>query len=358
MVRAVCPLCGRAVDRLIDGLCPQCYRANHPLIQQKREIALQRCRICGAYRHGNSAWIQEVKALEEEMKRRINSFLVFKGRVNEIQLRVRPDRRILEIRVTGLAHGLQDEPHSEDYTIPIKLRETICDTCMKHVAKRSIATVQIRADARELTKEERNNVEEVLATLLKDSRKSQTDRVPIKVEEAPHGIDIHFATYAAAREFVRLLSERMFFDVLETSKIIGITHSGREKHKQTIRLLLPKFKKGDVVELKEHLYLVEDIRASKAILLDLEKSTKITIPLSRSSLENINIYATSEDLEHGIIISRYENIVHVMSTADDTILEVEVKDLNAANLAPGCSVMILKRGERVYLISRESKPKQ
>ncbi|MEM4791016.1 MAG: NMD3-related protein [Thermofilum sp.] len=355
MVHAVCPLCGRFVESLVGGLCPQCYRANHPLIQLKKEIVIQRCRICGAYKYGDSGWTQEVEVLEEEIRRKANRFLVFGGRVTEVVLRVRPEDRILEVKVKGVAHGLEDEPYWENLTAPLKLRETVCDGCMRHLAKRAAATVQVRAEGRELTGEERRAVQEALAALAK-SKGLRTSQVPIEVEEVPHGVDVHFATHAAAREFVRILSEKVFFDVLETSKLVGITRSGREKHKQTLRLLLPKFKKGDVIELKGNLYLVEDIRASKLILLDLERAEKTTIPLTRSTLNAISVHTAGEELEHGVVISRSENLIYVMSMRDNSLLEVEARGPKAARLVPGSRVSLLRREGIVYLVTFEGEP--
>lgn len=316
---------------------------------------IQQCRICGAYKHGNSGWTQDVEVLEGDIKRRLSHFLAFSGRVAEVILRVRPEDRVLEVRAKGVAHGLESEPYWESLELPLKLRLAVCDGCMKHLAKRSNATVQIRADGRELTGEERRVVQEALTTLMK-SKGLQTSKVPIKVEDVPHGVDVHFATYAAAREFVRILSEKIFFDVLETSKLVGVTRSGREKHKQTLRLLLPRFKKGDVVEVRGRLYLVEDIRAPKLILLDLERDERMTIPLTRSNVSAINVYAASEELERGVVISESENVVYVMSARDNSLLEVEARGLRAARLAPGCRVSLLRLEGRVYLVACESEP--
>lgn len=348
MHRVLCPVCGRETDALVEGLCPQCFRARHPLIQKKKELTIQHCRVCGAYRFGNSAWIQETSALEEELRKRMETFLVLGGRISEAHFKLHPRSRVLEVRVRGVAFGLQGEPYWESYTLPFRLLETLCDSCVRHRARKTAAVVQIRAEDRDLTVGERRAVQEVLLNLSEESRGATLDWIPIKVENVPHGVDVHFTSYDAARGFVKLLSEKIFFNVLETNKLIGVTHSGRRKHLQTIRLLLPKFKRGDVIQLKGELYFVEDIRASKAILLDVKKLDRATIPLSRSTLSKITVYAPGDTLEQGIILSRYGNTVQVMSVLSNNVFEVEGQTLE--NITPGNRVLLLRIGERVFLI--------
>ena len=350
MVRAVCPLCGNSTDILIEGLCPNCFREKHPLASQKREVRLQRCRVCGAYKLGGSPWIRDPGALEEELKRRAKTFLSFNGRVIETRMHLRLHEGVLEVEVRGIAHGLASEPYWERLLIPLRVQETVCDSCFRHLAKGAAAIVQIRAMGRELTKSEREAIEEALSELARGGRETSADRLPLKVEERSHGLDIHFATYAAAREFTKLLAGRLYFDLLETSKLVGVSRSGREKHKHTLRLLLPGFKEGDVVEYEGQPCVVDGIRSGKALLTRLADRGRLSIPLTRSTIAQIRVLAAHETLERAVVVSRYGETVHVMDPLSNTLVEIYVRD-PGMQLAPGQSVTLYRHGDSIYLVS-------
>jgi NMD protein affecting ribosome stability and mRNA decay len=141
--------------------------------------------------------------------------------------------------------------------------------------------------------------------------------------------------------------------VLETSKLIGVTSSGREKRRLTIRLLLPSFKRGDVVDIEGKLYLVDSVISGKIIVRDLETFEKSSLPLSRLNLNNVRVYASRENLEEGVIVSNDGASIYVLLPSSGDMLEVSVKHgKQAAMFTPGSKVSILRKAGEIILVPR------
>jgi len=351
MVCTVCPSCGRETDALVGGLCPDCFRANHPLVVQRKEIKIEECRICGALRLGGSKWLRNLGRFEEEVLRRISTFADVRGEVQELSLNL--ERGVLRLKVLGKADEELPESYVEVHELRFRISRTICESCFGYVSKRKSAIVQIRARGRELTQEERKIIKNALSALSSHSTSRGLEYVPVEVKEEAFGMDIYFSSSTAANEFVRVLSGRLHFDVLETSKLIGVTNSGKEKHRLTIRLLLPPFKRGDLVDIGGKLFLVDSIASGKIIVRDLVTFERNSLPLSRLNLNTLRVQASSEDLEEGFVISNDGTSIYVMTASNREVLEIPVRnDRQAALLAPGSRVGILRRAGETIVVPR------
>lgn len=351
MARVACPSCGRVTDVLVEGLCPDCFRALHPLVVQKREIKLEECRVCGAFRLGGSRWIRNLEELEREVLRKLSSFVEVKGGVQELSLSL--ERGVLKLKVLGKAHEALPSNYVEVHELRFKISRTICDSCLGYVSKRKTAIVQVRAKGRMLTQDEIAVIKNALSTLSSLSASKGLNYMPVEVKEEPFGMDIYFSSSTVASEFVRRLSGKLYFDVLETSKLIGVTSSGREKHRLTIRLLLPSFKRGDIVGIEGKLYLVDSVISGKIIVRDLETFEKGSLPLSRLNLNNVRVYASRENLEEGVVVSNDGASIYVMLPSSGDVLEVSVKHgKQAAMFTPGSKVSILRKAGEIILVPR------
>jgi len=321
------------------------------LLVQKKEIRLEECRVCGAFRLGGSKWIRDAGKLEEEILRRLTSFAEIRGVVQELTLNL--ERNTIKLTVLGKAHEALPESYVEAHELRFKISKTICDSCLGYVSRRKTAIVQIRARGRELTRDERTVIKNTLNVLSARSASKGLDHVPVEVKEEPFGMDIYFSSSAVANEFVRMLSGRLHFDVLETSKLIGVTNSGREKHRLTIRLLLPPFKRGDIVNIDGKLFLVDGIASGKIIVRDLITFEKNTLPLSRLNLNNVHVHASKEDLEEGIVVSNDGISVYVITSSSREMLEISIKHgRQAALFTPGSRVGILRKTDEIILVPR------
>uniref|UniRef100_A0A7C4FEE1 Nmd3 N-terminal domain-containing protein n=1 Tax=Thermofilum pendens TaxID=2269 RepID=A0A7C4FEE1_THEPE len=350
MARVVCPLCGEVTDVLVEGLCPNCFRALHPLVVQKREIRLEKCRVCGAFRLSGSRWSRDPEELEKEMLRKLSSFAEVKGEVRELSLNL--EKGILRLKVLGKAHEALPSNYVEVHELRLKVSRAICETCLGYVSKKKTAIVQVRANGRELTPDEVVVIKNTLNKLSSLSASRGPDYAPVEVKEEPFGMDIYFSSSAVASEFVRMLSGKLHFDILETSKLIGVTSSGREKRRLTIRLLLPSFKRGDIVSIGDRLFLIDSIASGKIIVRDLETFEKSSLPLSRLNLSNIRVHVSKENLEEGVVVSNDGTSIYVMPSSGE-ILEVSIRhEKQAALFTPGGRVGILRRSGKIILVPR------
>jgi len=340
-----CPRCGRPTNVLVGGVCPDCYREEHRLVELPSELVLEVCKICGAVRISGGAWSREdqSKIIEEAVRGKMRIL----GDVSESMISVGDDLVIVKVR--GKVHEALPKEYWEEYTIPIRRRYTICPACIKVLSKKEEARIQIRALGRDLSVLERRTVRETVEKSLGESWVRGLAAQPIKFEEDDKGIDIVLASREAARKLVAALAGKMFFDVLETSKDIGIDESGRGKRRITYRLLLPPFGEGDVVEYRGKILLLEKVYRGRLAVKDLESMDRGYVSLSKRLYKEMRVLSRVNELEEGMVVSVEPPYVMVMSLSDYNSFEVRLKG-GFGVLSEGSRVKIFRHGDKIHII--------
>jgi nonsense-mediated mRNA decay protein 3 len=319
----VCPICGARTERLIDGLCPDCYVKHHPMVEQKKaELTLKICKKCGRLGYKGS-WSDTEEELLDQIRKDLKHIVKFRGEIRDIDIKIYPRQGSMQLTVTGKVHPEIQQFYQEEYEIPAKMEYTICDACLGRVSKAKRAIVQVRASNRELTQREKN----ILLGLLEQTASMKgkgTDLSPWQVKEESGGFDLYFSTISAAKEFVNNLSHKMYFDTLETGKKVGVDSSGQEKFQVTFRLLLPGFTKGDVIKYRDRYYLVKDIDSKRVFLLDLDSYVVESVVLLKSFISQTSTVARASEIQMGIIVAVENEKVYVMDK-DYKVYEVNVK---------------------------------
>lgn len=353
MQRALrCPACGRLVDRLVDGLCEECYRKEHPLVDVKSaSIEVEVCRVCGSMRFKRDKWVSSRDELGLELKRGIHRVLRVQGYVQNIDVKISNDLSLAVFRVTGRASRDISRDYMEEYVLRISPKKTICETCMGHISKKKQALIQIRAHGRKIGEAELRKIVKELEESISEISAKYPRAIPVEVEQKPEGLDVYFSDYPAARKVAEALSRRMPLDVLETGKLIGVDKSGREKFKMTIRLALPGFMPGDVIRLNQQLYYVLSMTRQHVELLDLQSYNTIRLRLTRETSSKIALIASESELGEGLVLSRSGNFIQVLNLASYQTFEAYFDSQSALDMFTESErVKILFHDEKTYLI--------
>ncbi|PLJ77157.1 MAG: hypothetical protein B7L53_08130 [Thermofilum sp. NZ13] len=348
----ICPVCGRRVDKLVEGVCEECYRREHPLAEPKvKRLEVEVCRSCGALRFRKGKWHSNVGDLEAEIAREASRLLRFRGYVSGVEAELSKDLSLLTLKVRGKALPELAGEYVEEYVVGVSVVRTICEACLGQVSKKKAALVQVRAKGRKFSQSElwelAKQVEEGISELaLRDS-----SVIPVEVEEKPEGLDIYFSSYSAARRVAELLSRKMYVEVLETAKLIGIDDSGREKYKRTIRLLLPSFKAGDVVRFNGGVFYVLGVTARHVELLNLDSYAVTRLYLSHEFTSRVEVLAHVDELPEAIAVSTHGDFIQIMELESYRTLEVRLISPDAAELLTSQErLKIYWEGEKAYII--------
>ncbi len=349
-----CPVCGRKVDFTIEGLCVECYKKSHPIIERLPEVKVTLCKNCYSYKLGGRWHVPppEVTNIEELVlyvaKRKILQGIK-KGKYEEVEVSLENEREgytaVLEIK--GKSHELIPKSYVEEYRIPLEVKYTLCPACMDLKGKVERAVVQVRAKDRQLTPEEYKSIKAVINKAIAKMSKESREALPIKIKGDKY-IDITFSSQKAAKRVASELQKSFPFRRKDTLKVIGVSSTGRLRTKLTIRLLLPEFKKGDIVRFSGKLYKVLDFEKDKVKLLSLNNYRESSFS-TREVFFRTKTEVCEEEVEKALVVSITPPYIQFMDLKNYEVYEERFNQIPLW-VREGEVVGIVKIDDKAFLI--------
>ncbi len=242
---------------LIEGLCPECFAAENPLLRVPAEIHLKVCGRCGSYLLAHE-W-REVSgdseetlldAAEEAVLSRLRVAKVTPMGVDyvgpdeakeikiEVESRFVPPGVLVEVFAQGKFQESQAEPLSQRARVKVKLKRTTCDVCNRMSSGYYEAILQVRGEG-ELSKEKLVKVKRTLEEGVFAAHERDRSAFVAKVERKHGGLDFYLSSLALARQMARLLKSEFGAEVQESAKLIGRDKRGRRKFRVSVISRLP-----------------------------------------------------------------------------------------------------------------------
>ena len=349
-----CIICGRESDKLYDNMCRECYIANHRLLELPERITVMLCPMCLSYKFRDRWRKPRVEGPEELLDEALRQTIKAKMKVRAIRLdRVdyeivsglhrisafRSGKLKVRVRARGTCHP-ELEPYEDTYLIEVEVLWRLCPLCFKTKAGVEEATLQIRAEDREIDEREKVTILNLIESFIERMERESRRPAILEYEEDPHsgGIDLKFASKRAAYALASLLQRELLATVKVSSKVIGMKQ-GREVTRETIVVRLPPFKIGDVIIHQGKVLLVYGIRQGRVHALDLR--TQRIVLLRASELRNVR--RAEYERVRGMIISVQGDTVQVMRLDNYEVVEVAMQSIPSW----------VKEGEGVDLIEVE-----
>ena len=281
MVR-YCVKCGKkesSKEPLINGYCIDCFLKYRGLLRETPVFEITVCSKCGSWRY-HGRWLQPM-ALEGIIRRYIldtSEHYVNSGveilEVEEVHGFHRVNKNFYEavVRVSALLGG--SKIISRPIIVRFKITKSICPRCLRKAGKVFNAIVQIRSSRGRLTEDEKQYIRKVL------SEPSIADDI-VDVEENRNGINIKMVTPVLARRLAALFSREKGAKVIETFKIRKYDPSrGRKEGITTLSIRLPDLERGDIVEYKGSISVIDEVKDSRIKITDLESGESHSVPVS------------------------------------------------------------------------------
>ena len=273
MARVPCPSCGRLVDRLIEGLCEDCYVERHPLVEYSGGETL-RCKYCGAV-FLKGKWARErgeqvfLKVLREKGK--------VVGKIEHVDVRDFTDYAELSLTLYGSPHP-EILPRTLKYDLKISFRLDICNVCMEKLSKREVAVLQIRASPRPLDVEFKKKILHVIEQELLKLKNKNIGFIS-SIKEVASGIDIYTTSANLARHLARVVHELWPSYAMETAKLVGV-RDGRKVYHMTYLVRLLTYKAGDLIILGGSEKVVTELNNKYIGVRDVKSGRYEQIPIS------------------------------------------------------------------------------
>lgn len=346
-MNAPCYLCGK--DAVLDGLCAECYNREHPLIRVSSPLEIIACKRCGSVKIPGGWRTIPLSSSESDelMLRQIDNLLSreVERLTDDVEITYNVENRLdrvlyIRVKAAGRSHTSL-EPHTEEYPVEVRLSYVTCDTCGMMSGGYHEAILQIRADGREVTDVEEEEILSIVTQIAekeygKDAKAFATESKRTKI-----GFDFKMGSDHMARLVADELQSRYLADRKENYKLIGQEHGGKGKYRVTILIRLPRWVAGDFVRVAGRPCQVISINRNGMTCQDLTDGQKSTINPKSSKWRTLEFLASQSVKREYMVLSRgYGQSVQLMDAKTFTTVDVVETPLSSE----------WRSGSRVFLV--------
>jgi len=212
--------------------------------------------------------------------------------------------------------GKLEEIERENF---VRLKKTVCNVCSKRFGGYHEAIIQMRADKRELSKQEINdiilNVESVVESL---QAKGNRALFITDIGKEHGGIDFYISDKSAALIITKKIQGKYGGEVKQSSKNIGMKDS-RQLFRMTYLLRLPSYKKDDFLKLNNSFYHVHSIQKNKIKMTNLSNWEEVITNVK--SINKSSIIGGEELIKEMILVNQTDSEVQIM---DEKTYELKI----------------------------------
>lgn len=342
----------------MDGLCAECYNKEHPLIEVETPLTLLSCKRCGSVKipggwkklsfaaaDSDDLWPHQLDILlENEMK----------PLVHGIELDIEEEKRLDRVlHVVLRAFGKSHEdlpPHEEQYPVEVRFSYGTCDTCGMMSGGYYEATLQIRADGRQLTDEEENDIVRTVTDMTIAQYGSDDKAFVTKISSDRYGMDFQMGSEHLCRSIAENLESRYLAQRKQNYKLVGQDKRGKDKFRTTILIRLPRFGIGDFVRVLGNPCQVMAMSKSGLTCFDLIQRQRFTMSPKSSKWRTLEYLASKDERQEFMVTTRvYGQPVQLMDSVTFDYREIDESFLDE-EVEAGTTVYGLVIDDEFYLL--------
>lgn len=343
-----CPKCGEDCDRLFGNVCRACFFKNFKLIEVPLVLHLRICSRCGAYYRKNH-W-EKMGSLEEVVLKTVEDALSIHEMAENIELYLEP-RNITpyrfmvraEVKATVMGEPVYSKSEVE---AEVRVKREACDMCSREAGGYFEAIIQIRANGRYPTEDEKKRSMEIAGEVVRQMKKKGDRMAFITHElEIKEGLDFYMGSMNASKHICRQLSSELGGSFSESPSLVGMK-DGKDVYRITYSMRLPEFRPGDVVYFREK--VIEIKSSSKKINgLDLTNGGSRFIAKAEE-FKGAEKLARTEDAVQAVLISIEENAILVLDP--ETYETVTVRKPASFTAEAGSEIKVLKTSYGLFAL--------
>jgi len=353
---APCYLCGK--DAVVDGLCSSCYEQQHPLIEVSTPLSILTCKRCGSVKvpGGWKKLSHEITGSDEltDVQMEIVLEQEVKILVPEVTLEFEEEKKLdrvthLILIALGKSHDSLPD-HEEEHRVEMRFSYGTCDTCGMMSGGYYEAILQIRADGREITTEEKQELTEKVTEMTVVKYKSDDKAFVTMIDDNKYGIDYYIGSEHLSKEIADEFENQYLADRKENYKLVGEDKTGKKKYRITILLRLPRFSLGDFVLINEQPCQVLSMNRNNLTCYNLVTRERFTINPKSARWRTLQFLAPITDRREYMIVSYVDGQpVQIMDSIDFEVTEVE-EDMFESEIITGSKIHGILIEEQLYIL--------
>ena len=343
---------------LIDGLCADCYRRAHPLVEVRSPLKLLACKRCGAVKvpGGWKTIIEQTSDSEELIEHEIEILLQqeIKTHAADVQLEYSQEKILDRVRHILVVASGKSEPslteHSESYPIELRFSYGTCDTCAMMSGGYHEAILQVRADERQITDKEEDEIVSVVTDLTVAKYGKDVKAFVTEVSRDKYGLDFKIGSEHLCRRIADELQERYLAQRKENYRLVGEDKAGKKKYRITILIRLQRFTIGDFLRIDSKPCQVTSMGRGGLRCYSLLDGNRFTINPKSAKWRTIEFISPESDKRQFMIVSNHHSQpVQIMDSKSFDMHEIDQKDLTI-DVSTRETVFGVYLDDRVYLI--------
>jgi len=303
-----CVECGSEEPIFRDGVCRKCYLKTHTFTKGPKEIEIPICAHCSSYKYKNT-WTSDL--FGDVIRRVIKNYFEINRELRNVDITTKckeaKENMYCKVYITGF---LDDVEINEEHDLLVHLNKTVCDVCSKRFGGYHEAIVQIRAENRELKKEELEQIGIYVENLVEDLRAKGNRALFITdIGEEHGGLDYYLSEKGAGLVIAKAIKDQYGGAIKQSSKNIGMRDS-KQLYRITYLVRLPSFVKGDFLKIDNSFFLVISVHGNKVKMTNLVSWEETINDIK--SIHKAKVVGGQELIKEMILVSQTKEEIQVM----------------------------------------------
>lgn len=259
----------------------------------------------------------------------------------------------LVILASGKSHE-KIPPHEEQHQVEIRFSYGTCDTCGMMSGGYYEAILQMRADGREISDDEKKEMTKTVTDMTVARYKSDDKAFITMINDDKYGIDYYIGSEFLARDLADDFESRYIAERKENYKLIGEDKTGKKKYRTTILIRLPRFLVGDFVLVNEQPCQVLAMGRKNLTCYNLVRRERFTINQKNARWRTLVYLAPLTDRREFMIVTHvYGQPVQIMDSKNFDVSEVE-ESVFDSEIVSGAKIYGLEIEDKLYLLSDQT----
>jgi nonsense-mediated mRNA decay protein 3 len=328
------------------------------LIEVRTPLTLLSCKRCGSVKvPGGWKKLSDLSTETEDLWPHQVDILLdneVKPLVRNVELTVKEEKRldrVLYITLSALGKSHEDlSPHTEHYPVEIRFSYGTCDSCGMMSGGYYESTLQIRADGRPLTDEEKDDIVHLVTEMTVAQYGSDDKAFVTKISSDKYGMDFQIGSEQLCRSIADVLEAQYLAQRKQNYKLVGQDKGGKDKFRTTILIRLPRFGVGDFVRVLGNPCQVMAMSKSGLTCFDLVQRQRFTMNSKSSKWRTLEYMASKDERREFMVTTRvYGQPTQIMDSKTFEIREIQ-ETLLSTDIETGTTVYGLVLDDDFFLL--------
>ncbi|MBT8507390.1 NMD protein affecting ribosome stability and mRNA decay [Methanomicrobiaceae archaeon CYW5] len=265
-----CPKCGGPTTN--EGICDKCLAESIDWIVAEQRVVCTFCPTCGSMKQGNT-WSDATPNRELLAEELALGALKVHPDVENLHFTVEtyepsPNRTKCIIHAEGTLYGI---PVQETREVLVVWKKEQCDRCSRLSGGYYEGVIQVRATDRTPDIHERSRVESI-AYSVEDGLQESGERLSFisRIDDIKDGVDVVISSHHIGDLITKQITNELGGKTTRHPKLIG-EREGKKLYRITYLVRLPRYRRGDVIEIKNKYYEVRSVESGTIKVFDLQE---------------------------------------------------------------------------------------